>query len=63
MLFDAAFVCAELLCRARNGSVGADNNSIIHANERLGGSLPVSVFKETENRVLVSPCNNSRKQD
>jgi len=40
MLFDAAFVCAELFCTARNGSVGAENNRIIHANERLAGSLP-----------------------
>jgi hypothetical protein len=39
-LFDAAFVCAELLCTAGNGSVGAASNSIIDANERLGGSLP-----------------------
>ena len=39
VLLDAAFVCAELLCTARNGSVGAEPNSIIHANERLGGSL------------------------
>ena len=40
MMFGAAFVCAELLCTARNGSVGAENNSIIHANEKLDGSLP-----------------------
>jgi len=40
MLFDAAFVCAELLCTAHNGSVGAENSRIIHTNERLGGSLP-----------------------
>lgn len=33
-------VCAELLCTARNGSVAAENNSIVHAKERLGGSLP-----------------------